>query len=86
LLIPQRAVMEVQGFHQVAVVGADDVATIRPVKAAQRIGTMWLIDEGLNPTDTVVVEGTQKVRDGAKVAPKPWTPPAEEAAPTATKP
>ena len=61
--------MEIQGIYQIAVVDKDNVATIRAVKAGERVGRLWIIEEGLKPTDTVVVEGTQKVRDGAKVNP-----------------
>ncbi|MGV3532403.1 MAG: efflux RND transporter periplasmic adaptor subunit [Chthoniobacteraceae bacterium] len=86
LLVPQRAVMEIQGFYQVAVVGADNVATIRSVKVGERVGRLWVIEDGLQPTDTVVVEGTQKVRDGATVNPQPWTPPADDQAAPARKP
>ncbi|RYD66945.1 MAG: efflux RND transporter periplasmic adaptor subunit, partial [Verrucomicrobiaceae bacterium] len=78
LLVPQRAVMELQGLYQIAVVGADNKASIRPVKVGSRIGSMWVIEEGLQPGDRIVVEGVQKVRDGAPVVAKPWTPPTPE--------
>jgi RND family efflux transporter MFP subunit len=71
LLIPQRAVQELQGTYQVAVVGADNKVAMRTVKAGPRVGTSWVIDEGLQPGERVVVEGLQKVRDGATVNPKP---------------
>ena len=86
LLVPQRAVMEIQGFHQIGVVGADNVVTIRSVKVGERHGPLWVIDDGLQPNETVVVEGTQKVREGAKVNPQPWTPPADSAASAAKQP
>jgi membrane fusion protein (multidrug efflux system) len=70
LLVPQRAVQELQGAHQVAVVGADNKVTMRTVKAGARIGDLWLIDEGLKPGERIVVEGLQKVREGATVNPK----------------
>ena len=50
ILVPQRAVNEMQGSYQVAVVGADD-GEIRTVKAAERVGNMWIIEEGLKPGD-----------------------------------
>jgi membrane fusion protein (multidrug efflux system) len=75
LLVPQRAVAELQGSYQVALVGADNKAEIRPVKVGERVGQMWLIEEGLKPGDRVVVEGIQKVREGMPVAAKPWTSP-----------
>ena len=74
ILVPQRAVSELQGTYQVAVVGPDDRAEIRKVKAAERIGALWVIDEGIKPGERVVVEGIQKVRQGALVTPKPLAP------------
>jgi membrane fusion protein (multidrug efflux system) len=70
LLVPQSAVKELQGGWQVAVVAADNKASIRPVKAGEKIGTMWVINEGLKPDDQVVVEGIEKVKDGTTVVPK----------------
>ncbi len=67
LLIPQRAVMELQGSHQVAVVGSDNKVTIRPVTVGDRVGKLWIITEGLRAGERVVVEGLMKVRDGAPV-------------------
>jgi membrane fusion protein (multidrug efflux system) len=75
LLVPQRAVAELQGSYQVALVGADNKAEIRPVKVGERVGQMWLIEKGLKPGDRVVVEGIQKVREGMPVDGKPWTAP-----------
>ncbi len=72
LLVPQRAVTELQGSYQVAVVGPDNKVDIRPVKAAERIDQLWVIDEGLKPGERVVVEGIQKVRQGMPVNPKPF--------------
>src|SRR6266478_2937779 len=72
LLVPQRAVAELQGSYQVAVVGADNKVSIRSVKVSDRTGTMWIIEDGLKPGETVVAEGTQKVRPGAVVNPKPY--------------
>jgi len=67
LLVPQRAVIELQGNYQVAVVGNDDKVNIRPVKVGDRVGPLWIVTEGLKPGERVVVEGVQKVRDGAPV-------------------
>lgn len=67
LLIPQRAVIELQGSQQVAVVGADNKVSIRPVKVGERVGSLWIVTEGLRSGERVVVEGLQKVRDGAPV-------------------
>ncbi len=71
LLIPQRAVTELQGSYQVAVVGKDNKVEIRPVKVAERIGTQWIVDAGLKPGERVVAEGIQRVRAGMTVNPKP---------------
>ena len=71
LLVPQSAVKEIQGGYQVAVVGADNKASMRPVKAGEKFGTLWVIDEGLQPGDQVVVEGLEKVKEATPVVPKP---------------
>ena len=72
LLIPQRAVMELQGNYQVAVVGAGNKVDIRTVKPGERVGPLWVIDEGLKPGERVVAEGLQKVKEGISVKPKPF--------------
>lgn len=84
LLIPQRAVTEMQGKYLVAVVGADNKVDVRPVQVGERIGSDWLIDKGLQPGEQVIAEGTQKVRPGATVIPKPFSP-AAAATPAATE-
>jgi membrane fusion protein (multidrug efflux system) len=71
LLVPQSAVKELQGGYQLALLGADKKATIRSVKAGQKLGKMWVIDEGLNPGDQVIVEGWQRLSEGTVVVPKP---------------
>jgi membrane fusion protein, multidrug efflux system len=72
LLVPQRAVAELQGRYQVAVVDRQNKVSIRPVRAAERIGNLWVIDEGLNAGEQVVAEGLQKVRQGTIVTTKPF--------------
>jgi len=67
LLVPQRAVIELQGSHQVAVVGSDNKVSIRPVTVGERVGKLWIVTQGLKPGEHVVVEGLMKVRDGAAV-------------------
>jgi len=69
-LVPQSAVAELQGGYQVALVGANNKTVIRPVSAGEKIGTMWVIKEGLNPGDQVIVEGWQKLKEGTVVVPK----------------
>jgi membrane fusion protein (multidrug efflux system) len=70
LVVPQRAVNELQGTQQVGVVGADDTVTIRTVKAGERVGSDWIIEDGLHPGDRVIVEGLAKVKSGMKVIPQ----------------
>ena len=82
LLVPQRAVQELQGTYRLAVVSPDNKVELRTVKAGERVGNLWIIDERLNPGDRVVVEGLQKVRDGMTVSPKP-VPPEPETPPAA---
>jgi membrane fusion protein (multidrug efflux system) len=75
LVIPQRAVQDLQGRSLVALVGADDVVEMRPVRLGPTSGTDQVVLEGLAVGDRVVAEGLQKVRGGMKVAPTPWAPP-----------
>jgi RND family efflux transporter MFP subunit len=75
LLVPQRAVNELQGRYQVAVVNANNKVAIHTVKLAERVGDMWIVDTGVNPGDRVISEGISKVRDGMTVNPKPETEP-----------
>ena len=63
LLVPQRAVTELQGRYQVAVVDSDNKVSIRPVKVGERSGSMWIIEDGLKPGERVVVEGTPAESD-----------------------
>ena len=72
LVVPQRAVQEVQGNYQIAVVGPEDKVEIRTVKVGPRYEESWVITDGLKPGERVVAEGVQKVRPGAKVQPKPY--------------
>jgi len=72
ILIPQRAVTEMQGSYQVAVVTPENKVDIRPIKVGQRSGSLWIIDQGLRPGERVVVEGLQKVKAGMTVDPKPF--------------
>jgi membrane fusion protein (multidrug efflux system) len=73
LLIPQRAVNEVQGEYQVVVLGADNKAEFRSVEVGERSGSDWIITKGLKPNERIVVEGFQKLRNGMPVSAKPYT-------------
>jgi len=74
LLVPQPAVNELQGGYEVMVVSAENRVATRPVQVGDRIGTMWVIRNGLKPGERVVVEGQQKLRSGMQVQPKPFPP------------
>jgi len=74
LLVPQRAVNEMQGGYLVAVIGADNKVSIRPIKVGPKVDTMWIVNEGLKPGDRIVAEGVQKVREGMEVHAKPFQP------------
>lgn len=80
VVVPQRAVSEVQGSFQLATIGADNKAEIRPVQVGARVGSEWVIKSGLAAGEKVVVEGIQKIKTGSPVSAKPWTPPAEKTA------
>jgi RND family efflux transporter MFP subunit len=71
LLVPQRSITELQGSYQAAVVDPQNKVSIVNVKPGERIGTLWVIDEGLKAGDRVVAEGVQKVGPGATVVPQP---------------
>jgi len=72
LLVPQRAVSELQGSYQVAVVGGANKIEMRTVKVGERSGTQWIIEDGLKAGEIVVVEGTQKIKPGTVVNPKTY--------------
>ena len=81
LLVPQRAVQELQNLTSVAVVDAGNKIAFRTVKTGLRVGPLWVIEEGLKPGEKVVTEGLQRIQDGMTVVAKPA--PAEAAAPEA---
>jgi membrane fusion protein (multidrug efflux system) len=74
LLVPQRAVSELQGAYQVNVVDADNKVHIQPVRVGERSGSLWIIEQGLEPGQRIVVEGLQRVRDGMLVNPTNFAP------------
>jgi multidrug efflux pump subunit AcrA (membrane-fusion protein) len=90
LLVPQRAVIEVQSNYMVLVIGSDHKARFRPVKMGERVGPNWIVSDGLQPGEEVVAEGIERVqmiaaavpqlaKTGIPVAAKPFTPaPADE--------
>jgi membrane fusion protein (multidrug efflux system) len=72
LLVPQRAVTELQGSHQLAVVDGDNKVDIRTVKVGEQVGALWIIADGLKPGERVIAEGADKVRTGMQVNPMPF--------------
>src|ERR1700752_3816849 len=73
LVVPQRAVTELQGGYQVAVVDGSNKVDIRSIKVGERVGSEWIIEDGVKPGERVVVEGLQKIRQGVTVVPRPYT-------------
>ena len=67
LLVPQKAVSELQGTYQVAVVGMDNKVSIRDVKVGDRVGPMWIVESGVKPGELVIIEGLQRAQSGATV-------------------
>ena len=78
LLVPQRAVTELQGSYQSAVLQPGNKIAIRTVQVGEQVGSMWIINQGLTLGEQVVAEGTQSVRDGMAVTPEPYTAPSKE--------
>lgn len=68
ILIPQRAVQQLLDKSFVTVVGAEDKAETRPVKLGEKVGSFWIVEEGLTVDDVVVVEGLTKIQDGIPLA------------------
>ena len=73
LLVPQRAISQLQGGYQVAVVDASNHVEIRSVKVGDRTGALWIVEEGLKAGESVVVEGLQRIKPGSVVNPKPYS-------------
>jgi membrane fusion protein (multidrug efflux system) len=73
LLVPQRAVSQLQGMYRVAVVGSDKKVTMRTITPGPTVGQMWVIQGGLKAGEIVMVDGTQKVTPGTTVKPRPFT-------------
>ena len=86
LLVPQSAVQELQGQYQLFLVGSGDKVEVRNVKMGQRVGDLWVAEEGLKPDDRLIVEGLQRLRAGMDVVPKVVAPPPESGQPAAAPP
>jgi RND family efflux transporter MFP subunit len=72
LTVPQRAVIELQGTYQVALVGETNKVHLQEVRVAEQVGSNWVIESGLKPGDRIVVEGIQKAKEGTLVIPRSW--------------
>ena len=71
VLVPQQAVTELQGSYQVAAVDSNDAVIVKPIHVGDQVGSSWVVRDGLNPGERVIVDGIQKVGPGMHVKPKP---------------
>ena len=86
LLVPQRAVQELQNLYSVAVVDSGNKVAFRNVKVGQRVDSLWVVEDGLKAGEQIVVEGLQRIQDGMTVSAKPApAAPAGNAAPAAVE-
>ena len=79
LLVPQKAVQELQGQQSVLTLGPDNTIVARAVVTGDRVDQRWIVDQGLKPGEPVIVDGLQKVRPGVRVTPRPYTGPTSAA-------
>ena len=86
LLVPERALVDLQGSYQIWVLGQDNKAEIRPIKIGPRFKGQVVVTEGLKEGEKVIVEGLQKVRAGLVVTAKPYQEPTADAAPSQPAP
>ena len=80
IVVPQRAIAELQGTYQVTVLTSTNTAHLENVTVGAQVGSGWVIQNGLQPGDRIVVEGTQKVKEGSAVTPVPYEEPTNNAA------
>jgi membrane fusion protein (multidrug efflux system) len=86
LLVPQRAVQELQSIYTVAVIDSGNKVAFRTVKVGQKVDSLWVVEDGLKPGEQIVVEGLQRIQDGMTVSAKPApASPAGSAAPVAVE-
>jgi membrane fusion protein, multidrug efflux system len=78
ILVPKRAVQEIQGMKTVLVVGADNMVALRTIQPGETVGDLQIVSGGLKPGERVIVDGIQKAKPGSKV--NPTTAPADGAA------
>ena len=70
MLVPQRAVQEMQSLYSVAVVGGDNKVAFKSITVGPRLGSLWVVESGLDGSERVVVAGLQRLREGTVVTPK----------------
>jgi membrane fusion protein (multidrug efflux system) len=86
LLVPQRAVQELQSIYTVAIVDSGNKVAFRTVKVGQKVDSLWVVEDGLKAGEQIVVEGLQRIQDGMTVSAKPApASPAGTAAPAAVE-
>ena len=83
MLVPQRAIQELQSLYNVTVVGSDNKLAVKTVTVGPRVGSLWVVEKGLEPGDRVVVEGAQRLKPGTVVTTKDAPPAAEAGSGTA---
>ena len=71
LLVPQRAIQELQSIYTVAIVDSSNKVAFRTVKVGQKVDSLWVVEDGLKAGEQVVVEGLQRIQDGMTVSAKP---------------
>ena len=79
LLVPQKAVQELQGQQSVLTLGPDNTVAVRGVVTGDRVDQRWIVEQGLKPGEPVIVDGLQKARPGVRVTPRPYTGPTSPA-------
>jgi membrane fusion protein (multidrug efflux system) len=86
LLVPQRAVQELQSIYSVAVIDSGNKVAFRTVKVGPKVDSLWVVEDGLKAGEQIVVEGLQRIQDGMTVSAKPApASPAGSAAPAAVE-
>jgi len=80
LVVPQKAVQQMQSMQAVLTVEADNRVAQRAIVTGERVGSSWTVEQGLRPGDRVVVEGQLKVRPGMRVDPQPYRAPDDKPA------
>jgi membrane fusion protein (multidrug efflux system) len=76
ILVPQRAIQQLQSLQTILVVGADNKVQLKTITTSDRVGDALIVDQGLKPGDRVIVEGQLRVRPGMPVSPAPYKEPA----------